>query len=515
MRDADLVVLGRVRTADPARPLVGGLAARAGRVVAVGPRDEIAARAAPGAEVVDLGTGALTPGFRDAHLHLLALGRQASRADLHGLDLPGLRASVAARAGSTPEGAWVEGAGWSLDGLGLGRAPDAADLAGATAGRPALLFSHDFHSALISVEGLAALGLLGGGDGGLPPTIERDSKGIPTGLLREAAVFAAAGAASAAATEADDRAAVERACRRLLAAGITAADDMDGGRSLRATAALRRAGRLPVRVRAALRPPDLPTFERTGLSPAAEDEGLRVAGLKLFLDGALGSRTAWMLEPYDDDPGSTGLRTLADADARDLVRRAAALGLPCFLHAIGDAAVRAALDVLSAAPGLAHRVEHAQCVHPDDLPRFRAQGVAASMQPAHMATDIPVAERAWGARGARAFPLRGLLDAGAEVVLGSDAPVEPAEPLRWIHAAAERRTPAGRPEGGWFPEQRITREEALVRAAAQPIRPGAHADLVAWDEDPIDAAPERLLAMRPSRVWAAGAEVGGRLETSA
>jgi predicted amidohydrolase YtcJ len=509
MERADLVVLGRVRTADPERPVAGGVAAAGGRVIAVGPREEVRALAAPGAEVHDAGGGCVTPGFRDAHLHLLALGRQESRADLHGLDLAGLRATVAARAASVPEGGWVEGAGWSLDALGLGRPPDAADLAGCTAGRPALLLSHDHHSALLSVEGMALLGLLSGDGGPLPPVVERDRAGAPTGLLREAAVFAAAGAASAAATEADDRAAVERACRHLLARGIVAADDMDGGRSLRAAAALRRAGRLPIRVRAALRPPDLAAFERTGLAPTVEDEGLRVAGLKLFLDGALGSRTAWMLDPYDDDPSSTCIRTLGEEEARDLVRRAGALGLPCFLHAIGDAAVRAALDALSAAPGLRHRVEHAQCVHPDDLRRFRAQGVAASMQPAHMATDIPVAERAWGARGARAFPLRGLLDAGAEVLLGSDAPVEPAEPLRWIHAASERRTPAGHPRGGWFPEQAVPREEALARAVAAPIRPGAPADLVLWEDDPVEAEAARLPGMRPVRVWASGVAIDG------
>ena len=507
MERADLVVLGRVRTADPARPLAEGVACAGGRVIAVGARGEIRALAGPGAEVHDAGSGAVTPGFRDAHLHLLALGRQESRADLHGLDLAGLRASVAARAASVPEGGWVEGAGWSLDSLGLGRPPDAADLAGCTAGRPAILFSHDHHSALLSVEGLAALGLLGDAPADLPPVVERDAKGLPTGLLREAAVFAAAGAASASATEADDRAAVERACAHLLARGIVAADDMDGGRSLRAAAALRRSGRLPVRVRAALRPPDLGAFERTGLAPSVEDEGLRVAGLKVFLDGALGSRTAWMLDPYDDDPSSRGMRTLEDGEARDLVRRAAVLGLPTFLHAIGDAAVRAALDALGAAPGLPHRVEHAQCVHPDDVPRFRAQGVAASMQPAHMATDIPVAERAWGARGARSFPLRALLDAGAQVVLGSDAPVEPAEPLRWIHAAAERRTPAGHPAGGWFPEQRVAREEAFARAVAAPLRPGAPADLVAWEADPLAVEVDRLPTMGPLRVWASGVAV--------
>jgi hypothetical protein len=504
---ADLVVLGRVLTFDPALPRAGGVAVAAGGVVAVGPREEMRALAGPGAAVHDAGEGTVLPGFRDAHVHLLALGRQQSRLDLHGMDLAAARRAVEERASSTPAGAWIEGAGWTLESLGLGRTPDAADLAASSGGRPVLLVSHDFHSALVSVEGMAILGMLPGAEPLLPGELERDERDLPTGLLREAQVFAAAGVASAAATEEDDRAAVLRACASLLSRGITAADDMDGGRSLRAAAALRRSGRLSLRVRAALRPPDLVPFERAGVPPAVDDDGLRVHGLKLFLDGALGSRTAWMLDPYDDDPGNTGLRTLEPADLDGLVRRAAALGLPCFVHAIGDAAVRAALDALAKAPGLPHRVEHAQCVHPDDVPRFKALGIAASMQPGHMATDIPAADRAWGKRGARAFPLRSLLDAGATVLLGSDAPVEPAEPLRWIHAACERRTPAGRPADGWWPAERISREEALARTVARPIRVGATADLVAYGEDLTAVPAERLLELRPSQVWLGGAKV--------
>ena len=471
--DVDLVILGTVLTADPSRPRAEGVACAGGRVVAVGGREEMRALAGPGARIEDIGEEEILPAFRDAHLHLLPLGRQASRVDLHGLGLDALRSAVAAHAAAHPHHPWVEGAGWSLDALSLGRLPDAADLADLAGGRPVLLFSHDFHTALVSVEGMALLGMLGEGPLLVPPSFERDGAGAPTGLLREEAVFAAGGAAQGAMTEEDDREAVLAACRSLLARGITACDDMDGGRTLRALASLRRSGRLPLRVRAALRPADLGVFERTGLAPLVEDEGLRVTGLKVFLDGALGSRTAWMLDPYDDDPSNRGMRTLEPGALEDLARRAAALGLPCFVHAIGDAAVRAALDALSAAaPGLPHRIEHAQCIHPDDLPRFAALGITASMQPAHMATDIPVVDRAWGARGARCFPLRSLLDSGATVILGSDAPVEPAEPLRWIAAAVERRTPAGFPEGGWWPAERISRDEALRLCAASPLVPG-------------------------------------------
>src|SRR5688572_4304138 len=198
-RRADLVVTGRVLTLDPARPRAGAVAAAGGVVIATGSAAEMRALAGPGAAVVDAGEGTVLPGFRDAHLHLLALGRQASRLDLHGTDLAALRAAVAARAATLPPGAWIEGAGWSADSL--GRTPDAADLAGCTGGRPALLLSHDFHSALVSVEAMAILGMLPGAECLLPGEIARDGGGAPTGLLREAQVFAAAGAASAQAAE--------------------------------------------------------------------------------------------------------------------------------------------------------------------------------------------------------------------------------------------------------------------------------------------------------------------------
>jgi predicted amidohydrolase YtcJ len=505
-RRADLVVLGRVLTFDPARPRAEGVAAAGGEILAVGTRAEMAALAGPGAALVDAGEGTVLPGFRDAHLHLLALGRQATRLDLHGMDLAAVVRAVEARAATLPPEAWVEGAGWSADSLGLGRTPDAADLASSSGGRPVLLLSHDFHSALVSVEAMAILGMLPGAECLLPGEVERDDRDLPTGLLREAQVFAAAGIASAQATEEDDREAVLRAATSLLARGITAADDMDGGRSLRAVAALRRRGRLPIRVRSALRPADLGPFEKGGVAPGADGGAAGIHGLKVFLDGALGSRTAWMLAPYDDEPGSTGIRTLDEGELDDLVRRAAALGLPTFVHAIGDAAVRAALDALAKAPGLPHRIEHAQCVDPADVDRFRALGVAASMQPGHMATDIPAADRAWGRRGARAFPLRSLLDAGASVLLGSDAPVEPADPLRWVHAASERRRPDGEPAGGWWPGERITREEALARAVAGPLVAGAPADLVAYGEGILACPPERLLDLRPTGVWVGGAK---------
>ncbi|MHC4922509.1 MAG: amidohydrolase [Planctomycetota bacterium] len=499
MNRADLVVLGDVLTADPSNPRAGGVASRGGEVVAVGGRDDVAALAAPDATVLDVGAGSVVPGVRDAHRHLLPLGRSFARLDLHGLALDAVRAALNDRA-STGDG-WIEGAGWNLESLSLGRMPAAIDLAGAGGERPVLLVAHDFHSAVVNEAGLSLLSV----DDWDGEDVERDDSGRPTGLLREGAVFRVVGQLQDDAGPGEDRSALLSAFRELLAHGITAVDDMDGGSTLRALASLRRKGGLPLRVRCALRSGDLDTFEHTGLRPEMDDDGLRIHGLKLFLDGALGSRTAWMLDPYDDDPSSTGQCTMGADEFTDLAARAAALGLPCLVHAIGDAATRAALDELARHPGLGHRIEHAQCVHPDDMTRLAALGIAASMQPAHMHTDIPVATRAWGDRGARSFPVRSLLDAGTEVLLGSDAPIEPPHPLRWVHAATERRTGEGEPEGGWWPAQAISREEALRCAAAGPLSPGAPADLVAYGENLLEVPAARLLELRPAHVRLGGA----------
>ena len=226
-------------------------------------------------------------------------------------------------------------------------------------------------------------------------------------------------------------------------------------------------------------------------------EWLTTGGVKLFLDGSLGSRTAWMLEPYSGSR-DRGLPITTEQQAREAMTTAAAAGISTTVHAIGDAAVRRALDLATRLPRLPipHRIEHFQCVHPDDLDRAAAGGIVLSMQPAHLLTDIDLVERHWGERGRGAYAFRSLLERGSRLVFGSDVPVASLDPRIGLHAALERKGFSGAPRQGWHPEEKLRFAEALhayTVAAAEAagagrrrgrLAPGQDADLVAWEVDP-------------------------------
>jgi predicted amidohydrolase YtcJ len=224
---------------------------------------------------------------------------------------------------------------------------------------------------------------------------------------------------------------------------------------------------------------------------------LRIGGVKMFLDGSLGSRTAWMLEPYAGSR-DRGMPITTEEEAGRAMRTAADAGIASTVHAIGDAAVRRALDLMSQLPpvGVPHRIEHFQCVHPDDLDRAAAAGIVASMQPAHLLTDIPLVERHWGARGRGAYAFQSLRRRRTPLVFGSDTPVASLDPREGLYAALERRSEAGGPAGGWRAEEKLGFADAVhgytagaafaggLAGRSGTLAPGHDADLVAWSFDP-------------------------------
>jgi predicted amidohydrolase YtcJ len=265
----------------------------------------------------------------------------------------------------------------------------------------------------------------------------------------------------------------------------------------------------------------LDTALAEGVTSGSGDAMFRIGAVKLFADGTLGSRTAALLEPYDGT-ADCGMELIPPADLRRDVARALAGGLAVAIHAIGDRACRSALDAFEAAgaalrrPALPSRIEHLQLVDDRDLPRLERLGVAASVQPTHLTSDIELVERWWSGRRARAYPYRTLADSGALVAFGSDAPVEPPDPAGSIHAAVTRQRPNGHPAGGFVPAQRMTLDAALACSTAAPARlaglahelgnlaPGSHADLVVWNLDFLAMPPERLAEARPSATVLAG-----------
>ncbi|HLZ31230.1 MAG TPA: amidohydrolase [Chloroflexota bacterium] len=544
-----------ISTLDPAQPRARCLAVADGRVVAVGSQSLDDLRG-PRTRVFDLGGRAVVPGFVDAHVHFgsFALGRQQVDLDVATTLEDGL-ALLRAAAASLPARAWLRGRGWDRNRW--GRLPDAADLDRAVAERPAALASRDGHSLWLNTAALQAAGI----DRDTPPpaggVIVKDVHGEPTGVLAENATDLVT-AHMPRASEDDIRDAILAALPLAAAAGLTGIHNLEDSRSRAAFQALEDSGELTLRVYHGVPRSELAHARERGLRTgagvpgprsargdapprtAAREPGLRtgdgergaggsllrIGPVKLFADGALGSRTAFMLEPYEGrDDNFLGVPTLEAGELAEAMRLAADAELDLAVHAIGDAAVRRVLDVYaqtrSAYPPLAARllrIEHAQLVHPADISRFASLGVVASMQPIHATSDWRAADAHWGSRARHGYAWADLLRAGAQLAFGTDAPVERLEPLPSIYAAVTRLDQHAEPAGGWYPHQRLTLDEAVrayttgsaaaERATARrgSLAPGMDADLVVLSPDPFSQEPA---ALRDTRVELT--VVGGRI----
>jgi predicted amidohydrolase YtcJ len=527
----ELVITGRIATLAGESGLgwVEAIAVGGGRVLAAGRTQDVLSLARGHTKIWRLPPDqAVMPGITDAHLHLMALVLAEWDVDLSGAaDLPASLALVAAehaaRADRGEPHDWLTGHGWSLDRF--GRWPDADMLEAAAPRRPVALWAHDHHTRWLNRTALAAAGIdeqTADPDGGL---IRRDDAGRPTGILHEHAARM-----PDALIRLPDAEQVERAlaavASRMAALGITGCHD-PGLLDVRPTLelgpdfyrALARRARLPLRVHSSIRAFQLDAAIAAGLRSGDGWGRWRMGWLKLFADGSLGSRSAALLAPYEDAAeipptgGQAGMLLDPPAALATDLRRAAAAGISGQVHAIGDAAVRLALDLLSEQPPtpLMRRVEHAQLVDPADLPRFGQLGIAASVQPVHLRSDAPVARAAWGERAERsAFPLAALDAAGALIPFGTDAPVEPADPWPGIAAAICRRDPADADAAPLGPGHALDLTRAIRAACLDPalvarqpdvgrLTAGCRADLLVIPAevfaDPVD--PSRLAQARP------------------
>jgi predicted amidohydrolase YtcJ len=462
-----------------------------GRIQAVGPAARLE-RATP-REVprYDLPDALVTPGLVDGHTHLALWALNRRRVELTGL---GTREEVIARvAAARPIQGWVIGQGWDANGWTF--PPDRHALDRVQAG-PVYLDSHDVHAVWLNSAALSAAGITRDLPDPCGGRIVRDAGGEPTGLLLERAVELVTPHLPETPPDILDAALLE-AQAEAHRFGVTGIHDVESMQVLEAFQRLERAGKL--RLRVLFHPPasSLAGLISRSIRSGQGSEWLAIGGVKLFLDGSLGSRTAWMLEPYAGSR-DRGMPITGEAEARQAMTAAAAAGIATTVHAIGDAAVRRALDLLEDLPAAAvpHRIEHFQCVHPSDLARATRTGLVISMQPAHLLTDIPLVDRHWGERGRGAYAFRSLLQLGARLVFGSDVPVASLDPREGIYAALERKGFDGAPAQGWRPEEKLGFTEVLggyTVAAAQAagaghrrgmLAPGFDADLVAWSVDP-------------------------------
>jgi predicted amidohydrolase YtcJ len=421
-----------------------------GRIIGVGAQARGAA--GPDSEIIRL-RGTAWPGLIDSHIHLEGLAARHLTLDLTGAkSLEAALAQIRAWSTRLPKDGWVIGSGWYNDAWPDPAFPSRQHLDKAAGGRPAFLRRKDGHSAWVSTAALERAGIDSHTDDPPGGIIDRAPGKEPVGILRETAMELIA-VILPAASEADLDAAMSKALTALTRMGLTSVHSMDSARGFGSLQRLHARGRLPLRVTYNLPLADLNHAERMGVRSGWGDPWLRIWGVKAFLDGSLGSRTAEMLD-------GSGTARLSQSDLVDMLDRCARAQLNVCLHAIGDGAVRRALDSLAPRratwPLWRPRIEHAQCVDPKDLPRFARIGVVASMQPIHAVADRELAERYWPNVAANAYAWGALERAGALLAFGSDAPVETADPMEGIEAATSWRR-----EAKWHPQLAISRSSAL------------------------------------------------------
>jgi predicted amidohydrolase YtcJ len=488
------VVNARVWTGSARRPWADAVAVRSERIAAVGSSAEVKKLTTAGTRVIDAGGQLLVPGFVDAHVHFVDGGFRLSSVLLRDARTPAdFIARIRAFAATVPAGTWITGGDWDHEAWG-GTLPDRSWIDSVTPGHPVWVNRLDGHMSLANSRALAAAGVTRDTpevDGG---TIVRDAAGEPTGVLKDNAMGLVHRVVPDPAAEQQDRA-LDAAMRYVAEQGVTAVHNM-GSWSIGAWNDLatfdraHRGGRLRTRILTAVPLADWERLRDTVAERGRGDAWLRIGALKGFVDGSLGSHTAAMLEPFTDAPADRGLFVTAPEDLYARTSGADRAGLQVIVHAIGDRAIRAQLDVFervareNGARDRRFRIEHAQHLAPPDVPRFAALGVIASMQPYHAIDDGRWAERVIGperAKGTYAF--RSLLDAGARVAFGSDWFVAPPTPLEGIYAAVTRRTLDDRHPDGWVPAQKISVDQALRAYTAA----GAHASFDEADRGTLEA----------------------------
>jgi len=530
---ADLVLVSaKIWTGDRTRPEATALAARDGRIVAVGTDEEIRPWRGPKTVVLEGKGRRVVPGFIDCHTHMSMGGFNLLAVDLrHTKDPADFTRRLAEFAKTRPAGRWMTDGAWDHQVWANPVLPTRAMLDPATGDRPACLSRTDGHMMVCSSLALKLARV--SRDTPDPPggVIVRDSTGEPTGVLKDAAMDLI-GSARPPRTAAEVEEALAAAVKHAAENGVTSVQDLPGdARDLDAWEKLRSDGKLTVRVSYR---PSLSEWEkaRDRRATMKNDEWLSIGGVKGYMDGSLGSSTALFFQPYTDDPKTTGVYAaeaipLSRLEAR--VASADAAGLPVEVHAIGDRANAEILDVYervskkNGPKDRRFRIEHAQHLRAEDIPRFAKLGVIASMQPYHAVDDGRWAEKRIGLERCRTtYAFRSLLDSGATLVFGSDWDVAPLSPLEGIDAAVNRRTLDGKRPGGWIPEQKIAVEEALRAYTATAafagfeekekgtLARGKLADFVVLSRDPLSIPVRELDGVRVDRTVAGGRTVYSR-----
>jgi len=533
---ADLVLTnGRIYTVDNARPEASALAVRAGRVEFVGSDAEARVLAGSSTVVIDLHGATVVPGIVDAHAHLLGLGNTLQRVNLVGsTSYDEVVNRVKAWAKDVKPGVWIQGRGWDQNLWPTKDFPTHEALSRAFPNNPVVLTRVDGHALVANAKAMEFAHVTATTADPSGGRIVRLASGAPSGVFVDNAK-SLIDRTIPAATRADNRKAILAAVAEANRWGLTGIHDAgEDAETIGIYEELAKAGSYNLRNYVMLSDPgepDSPTALRNpyiqrGPQSALYDGHLWIRAIKLYADGALGSRGAALLAPYSDEPSNSGLLVSKPEHIEAWAEAALRRGFQVNVHAIGDRGNRIVLDSFDSAlkkvPKADHRfrIEHAQVLSPDDIPRFARLGVIPSMQATHQTSDMGWAESRVGPQRIRgAYAWRSLLNTGVVIPNGTDFPVEQVNPLLTFHAAVTRQDPSNQPAGGWYPEQKMTREEALQSITIWPayagfqesvmgsLSPGKYADFVILDRDIMHVPDAEILGTRVVSTWIGGKRV--------
>lgn len=473
-----LYLNGNIYTLDAYMPHAQAMAidTQSGRILAVGTNDEVRRSGGVHTELIDLRGRTVVPGFIDAHIHLLETAYRSQRVDAAScISEDEVAELVRARVALTPAGHWIQGGHWDRNLWSDSQFPTKASLDAVAPEHPVALSSKDGHLLWVNSRALERAGITSQTPDPATGAILRTGSGEPTGVLQEPSVT---GLVFDVITPPDpklSRMLLEQQLAQLQRSGITTIHDIEGELSLNIFRQLRDEHKLGVRVQMIMPRQMLSRLPSLDINNADNDL-LRIGGIKIFADGTLGSQTAAMLDSFEGSPGNRGILAIPEQEMMETVRAAIAQDLMIAIHAIGDRAARVALNSIEYAQRalasthdaasmpqkhVRYRLEHVQLIAPEDLERMHRLGVIASIQPFHAVADRDIAERYWGKRYRRAYAYRTMHERGIPLALGSDAPVETFDPLNILYAATVRRDPATK-RPPWLPDQALSMESALL-----------------------------------------------------
>ena len=506
----------KIYTVDSSQPWAEAVACSNGDIIAVGQNDEILSLAGPNTRRIDAQQKLVLPGLVDAHVHFLQYTMRQHQVNLFGVrNFEEVLRRVQEAVDTAKPNEWIQGYGWD-ENL-WDTQPHRRQLDKIAPHNPVVLARMDMHTWWVNTTALNVAGITA--DTPNPPDsqIERDTSGELTGLLRE---WNAIRLVEQHIPEYDEKILaiwLRETIAQAHQLGLTGIHDqrveLEGSQSLRLFQNLNRQEELNMRVHHNIAADYLAEAASLGLQAGFGNDRLWLGHLKTFADGTMGSRTAWMLNPFEREPDNTGIIITPPEKLAELAWRANQAGFPMSVHAIGDRAVREVMAVLGEYPppatvfsaGLPHRIEHVQIIHPDDLSQMGQHNIFASVQPVHLLTDWPTADKVWGQRARNTYAFRSLRDHGIALAFGSDAPVAPLNPMLGIYAAVTRQNEQGQPAEGWYPQERLSIAETIEGYTMGPaqvagkepwqgsIAPGKWADMIVLSRNIFEIPPDELL----------------------